>query len=98
MPQSHTVLAYVLEGRGYFSLDKLRLIAPGQLVLYNSGPQITIEAQEIPLRFLLISGVPVKEPVAWYGPIVMNTQAELETAFREYRDGSFIRHGAGGQE
>lgn len=47
--------------------------------------------------FLLISGKPIGEPVAWQGPIVMNTRAELELAFREYRDGSFIRHAAGNQ-
>jgi redox-sensitive bicupin YhaK (pirin superfamily) len=48
--------------------------------------------------FLLISGKPIGEPVAWQGPIVMNTRAELELAFREYRDGAFIKHGAGSQQ
>jgi len=44
-----------------------------------------------PVRFLLVSGRPLREPVAWYGPIVMNTEEELETAFREYREGTFVR-------
>ncbi len=93
VPQSHTVLAYVLEGRGYFSLDKRRSIAPGQLVFYDLGLQISIEAQENPLHFLLISGAPIREPVAWYGPIVMNTQEELRQAFEAYRNGTFIQLG-----
>jgi redox-sensitive bicupin YhaK (pirin superfamily) len=52
---------------------------------------VTVEAGEDGIRFLLVSGKPIKEPVAWYGPIVMNTQAELEQAIGELRDGTFIR-------
>ena len=47
-----------------------------------------------PVRFLLISGKPLKEPVAWYGPIVMNTKEELQTAFQEFQQGAFIKAGA----
>jgi quercetin 2,3-dioxygenase len=61
------------------------------LVLFDSGDEITVEAGEEGIRFLLVSGKPLKEPVAWYGPIVMNTQAELEQARRELRNGTFIR-------
>ena len=43
------------------------------------------------IRFLLVSGQPLRQPIAWYGPIVMNTQAELQTAFKEYEDGTFIK-------
>ena len=50
-----------------------------------------VSAQGEPVRFLLISGRPIKEPVAWYGPIVMNTEEELEVAFEEYRNGTFIK-------
>jgi redox-sensitive bicupin YhaK (pirin superfamily) len=46
----------------------------------------------VPARFLLISGKPIGEPVAWYGPIVMNTEEELQLAFDEYRNGTFIKH------
>jgi quercetin 2,3-dioxygenase len=61
------------------------------LVRFDSGDEVTVEAGEEGIRFLLVSGKPLKEPVAWYGPIVMNTQAELEQAARELRNGTFIR-------
>jgi len=61
------------------------------LVLFDSGDEITVQAGEEGMRFLLVSGKPIEEPVAWYGPIVMNTQAELERAFAELKDGTFIK-------
>jgi len=63
------------------------------LVLFDSGDGVTVQAGEEGMRFLLVSGKPIEEPVAWYGPIVMNTQAELERAFAELKDGTFIRQG-----
>jgi redox-sensitive bicupin YhaK (pirin superfamily) len=53
---------------------------------------VAVTTQEEPARFLLISGKPIGEPVAWRGPIVMNTQAELKLAFEEYGNGTFIKH------
>jgi hypothetical protein len=50
-----------------------------------------VQAGELGIRFLLVSGRPIEEPVAWYGPIVMNTEAELKQAFAELREGTFIR-------
>jgi quercetin 2,3-dioxygenase len=61
------------------------------LVLFDSGDEITVEAGEEGIRFLLVSGKPLKEPIAWYGPIVMNTNEELQAAARELRDGTFIK-------
>jgi quercetin 2,3-dioxygenase len=61
------------------------------LVLFDSGDEITVQAGDEGLRFILVSGKPIKEPVAWYGPIVMNSQAELQQAFTELKQGSFIR-------
>ncbi|MGA7266902.1 MAG: pirin family protein [Aestuariivirga sp.] len=61
------------------------------LVLFDSGDEITVQAGDEGVRFLLVSGKPIKEPVAWYGPIVMNTQAELQQAVSELRNGTFIR-------
>jgi quercetin 2,3-dioxygenase len=63
------------------------------LVLFDRGDEVTVQAGEEGIRFLLVSGKPIEEPVAWYGPIVMNTRAELQQAVSELRDGSFIRHG-----
>jgi len=62
------------------------------LVLFDRGDEITVQAGESGIRFLLVSGEPIKEPVAWYGPIVMNTEAQLEQAYAELNDGTFIKH------
>ncbi len=61
------------------------------LVLFDQGDEITVQAGDRGIRFLLVSGKPIKEPVAWYGPIVMNTQAELQQAVNELRSGMFIK-------
>ena len=61
------------------------------LVLFDSGDEVTVQAGDGGIRFLLVSGKPLKEPVAWYGPIVMNTQDELRTAVAELQNGSFIK-------
>src|ERR671910_2522652 len=63
------------------------------LVLFDSGDEVTVQAGDQGIRFLLVSGKPLQEPVAWHGPIVMNTQAELRQAVAELRDGTFIRQG-----
>ncbi len=62
------------------------------LVLFDSGDEVVVTAGPQGIRFLLVSGAPIKEPVAWHGPIVMNTQAELQTAMRELQQGTFIKH------
>jgi redox-sensitive bicupin YhaK (pirin superfamily) len=61
------------------------------LVLFDRGDEITVEAGEEGIRFLLVSGKPLREPVAWYGPIVMNTQEELREAFEELQQGTFLK-------
>jgi redox-sensitive bicupin YhaK (pirin superfamily) len=61
------------------------------LVVFDRGDEVTVQAGDEGIRFLLVSGKPIEEPVAWYGPIVMNTQAELEQAVSELRNGTFIR-------
>ena len=65
------------------------------LVVFDRGDEVVVQAGEQGIRFLLVSGKPLAEPVAWYGPIVMNTKEELRTAIRELQDGSFIKEGAG---
>jgi redox-sensitive bicupin YhaK (pirin superfamily) len=62
------------------------------LVLFDSGDEVTVQAGPEGIRFLLVSGRPLEEPVAWYGPIVMNTREELHEAVQDLRAGTFIRH------
>jgi len=80
-------------GTNYFDFDRQCVCDNRTIVLYEDGAEVMISAAEGPVRFLLISGLPIGEPVAWYGPIVMNTQEELELAFKEYQEGTFIKHG-----
>jgi len=63
------------------------------LVVFDAGDEVTVQAGDEGIRFLLVSGKPIEEPVAWHGPIVMNTQAELQQAVSELRNGTFIKHG-----
>jgi redox-sensitive bicupin YhaK (pirin superfamily) len=79
-------------GANYFDLQRNCLITPEQLVLYErAGERVMVTTEDSSVRFLLISGKPIGEPVAWYGPIVMNTQEELRIAFEEYKQGTFIK-------
>ena len=61
------------------------------LILFDKGDEVTVQAGESGIRFLLVSGEPIEEPVAWAGPIVMNTDDELRRAYAELRDGTFIK-------
>ncbi len=89
----YTVLAYVIEGSGYFDEERKPLIEPETLVQFDDGDTLSITTEADRVRFLLISGKPIGEPVAWRGPIVMNTEDELRVAFAEYRNGKFLKHG-----
>jgi len=68
-----------------------RVAGDRSLVLFDRGDELTVQAGERGMRFLLVSGKPLEEPVAWYGPIVMNTHQEIQQAIGELRDGTFIR-------
>ena len=61
------------------------------LVLFDRGDEVAVQAGEDGIRFLLVSGKPLEEPVAWYGPIVMNTQEQLQQAFEELEQGTFLK-------
>ena len=89
----HTVFVYVIGGSGRFDegADAAAAADNGTLLLFGDGTGIKVAADEKGVRFLLIAGKPLGEPVAWQGPIVMNTQAELQLAFEEYRQGTFIK-------
>jgi hypothetical protein len=79
-------------GAGAVSEPALDRTGNRSLVLFDSGDEITVHAGDEGIRFLLVSGRPIEEPVAWYGPIVMNTEQELQAAYDELRTGSFIKH------
>ena len=84
--------AFEVEGERYLDPAEDFIIGQETLVLYGDGDSIEVTAGDRGLRFLLMSGKTIGEPVAWYGPIVMNTQEELKIAFEEYRQGSFIKY------
>ena len=102
----HHAFAYVFEGSGVFrnASQPFGVLTERQddtivreqasdrsLVVFDAGDEITVQAGEKGIRFLLVSGKPIEEPVAWYGPIVMNTEAELARAVADLRAGTFIR-------
>jgi len=64
------------------------------LVTFDTGDEVTVQAGSDGMRFLLVSGRPLKEPVAWHGPIVMNTRQELMQAMQDLQNGTFIREGS----
>ena len=90
--RGYTVFVYVTEGQGHFDETNKHTVGNGTVCLYADGDNIAVRTAEGPVRFLLISGKPIGEPVAWYGPIVMNTDGELKQAFEEYKKGTFIKH------
>lgn len=86
---------YETEGKNYFDMRTDPIANNGTLILFEDGNKIQIETENEEIRFLLISGKPIGEPIAWYGPIVMNSQEELRIAFEEYRQGTFLKHKQG---
>ncbi len=90
--QERDPFSYAIQGKNYFDMQRDPFAANESLILFGDGEQLVIATENDPVRLLLISGKPIGEPVAWYGPIVMNTQAELRVAFDEYRNGTFIKH------
>ncbi len=84
--------AYVFEGNGRFEGPGATPVTSENLIFFSDGEKVAVATGAESVRFLLISGKPIEEPIAWRGPIVMNTQEELKTAFDEYRNGTFIKH------
>ncbi len=85
--------SYEIEGANYFDMQTDPFVGNGTLVLFGEGDRVMVSTESESVRFLLIAGRPLGEPVAWYGPIVMNTRDELRVAFDEYQKGTFIKHG-----
>ncbi len=86
-----TVFAYILTGEGWFSKEEDERIYNRRAVLFGAGNKIYAHASDKGMRLLVLMGPPQREPIAWGGPIVMNTRAELDQAFRELKDGTFIK-------
>jgi quercetin 2,3-dioxygenase len=84
-------LAVPTEGVGWLETTPPTAAEDRSLVLFDSGDEVTLHAGDNGIRFLLVSGRPLREPVAWYGPIVMNTQEELRHAFEELQEGTFLK-------
>jgi redox-sensitive bicupin YhaK (pirin superfamily) len=90
--QDRNAYAHEVVGSNYFEFKPECACGMETLVVYDDGDEVVVTATEEPVRFLLVSGRPIGEPVAWYGPIVMNTREELQVAFEEYEKGTFIKH------
>src|ERR1017187_2499693 len=90
--QKNDPYSYEEEGENYFDMKRSRLLGDRHLVLFGDGDRVSVTAEVEPVRFLLISGKPIGEPIAWSGPIVMNTQEELRIAFEELDRNTFIKH------
>jgi redox-sensitive bicupin YhaK (pirin superfamily) len=89
--QSRDSYTHEVIGSNYFDFKRSCICGNETMVLYGDGDQVSVATEKNAVRFLLISGRPIGEPVAWYGPIVMNTQEELKLAFEEYQNGTFIK-------
>jgi hypothetical protein len=79
------------EGVGWLDTAPPTAADNRSLVVFDSGDEVTVQAGDEGIRFLLVSGKPIEEPVAWYGPIVMNTQEQLRQAFQELEKGTFLK-------
>ena len=90
--KGNKAFAYIFEGQGFFDPDHSYPVANENLVIFGDGDHIVSRAGKDGMRFLLVSGRPIGEPVAWRGPIVMNTEKELDVALDEYWKGTFVKH------
>ena len=93
--KGHTAFAYIFEGSGFFgsgqNTAESSVSQPG-LVVLGDGDYIQVDAANEPVRFLLVSGKPLNEPIARYGPFVMNTQEEIQQALDDLKNGTFVRN------
>ncbi len=90
VPQDDEVLAYVFEGAGRFGVEQ-QAVEAVRMVVFDEGDQIEVRAEGSGVRFMLMAGAPFREPIAPYGPFVMNTNEEIQRALYELRNGTFIK-------
>jgi redox-sensitive bicupin YhaK (pirin superfamily) len=89
-------LAVPTEGVGWADTSLHREADNRSLILFDRGDEVSVQAGDDGIRFLLVSGKPLQEPVAWYGPIVMNSQEQLQKAYEELQEGTFLQAGSSG--
>ena len=90
--KGHTSFTYIFSGSAFFSPDSSRSEEKGTVVLFErAGKEILIRSGTQGAQYLLVSGRPLNEPIAWRGPIVMNTDEEIQIAFKDYENGTFIK-------
>jgi redox-sensitive bicupin YhaK (pirin superfamily) len=88
IPGGHTAFAYVYEGQAQFGANQT--VSGPSLVVFDDGDMVSVTTSDQAVRFLLVSGKPLHEPIARYGPFVMNTREEIEQALRDLRNGTFV--------
>jgi redox-sensitive bicupin YhaK (pirin superfamily) len=97
-PQGHTAIAYLFEGEGLFGIDENgngQFVESVRMLVFGDGDHLRIQAGPgMPARFMLMAGAPFREPIAPYGPFVMNTKEEINQALRDLRNGTFVKEGA----
>ncbi|MEI7664367.1 MAG: pirin-like C-terminal cupin domain-containing protein, partial [Bacteroidota bacterium] len=87
----HTVFAYLYEGAAMSGENGTDQLRAGEGAIFGPGDRLLVKTGNSGARFILIAGKPIGEPVAWHGPIVMNTDEEINTAFRELKNGTFLK-------
>ena len=90
--KEYTVLLYVIEGSIALGDTSAEPVSAGNIILTENGENISCTAKNSDSKFLLIAGEPIGEPIAWYGPIVMNTEDEIKLALEEYQNGTFVKN------
>ena len=93
VPSEHNVLAYVFEDEGEFGStpkEQGKTLGPGNLAAFSKGGRVCVVTRDSAVRFLLLAARPFGEPVARYGPFVMNTEEQIRQALRDYREGTFL--------
>jgi len=88
IPEKHTCLAYIFDGQGVFGDQEITGV---KLVVFGSGDQVEVKAGTSPLRFVLVAGSPIGEPIVPYGPFVMNTIGEIQQALADLKNGTFVQ-------
>jgi len=95
IPMGHTAVAYVFEGQGWFGLDENEIgqqVEAVRLLVFGDGDHLNVRAgEQSPVRFMLMAGAPINEPIVPYGPFVMNTEEEIRQALADLRSGNFVR-------